>query len=123
MTALYLGTSWHKVYQTSRASIPIFGTNKFNPIPQLIVPIDFTSQFLTIGASSTKAKPTWNLAFYADVLTNIAGIGAVQIEHFFVPLGATLFEVKKPIDSYKLRILFPPWHTAMDIEIWTKDSP
>lgn len=118
MTDLNLGSNWQLVYQTSRVATPIFGTNKFNPIPKIICPVNFTSQYLTVGASSSSAKLTWHLAFYLDVFISVQGIGSIQVQHFFCPLGASLKQIDEIVSSYRLTIDIPAWYRDMNIEIW-----
>ena len=118
MNGINLNSNWRLVYQTSRVATPIYGTNKFNPIPKIACSVSFTSQYLTIGASSSSAKQTWHLAFYLDVFVAIQGIGSVQVQHFFIPLGASLKSINEVASSYRLTIDIPAWYRDMNIEIW-----
>jgi hypothetical protein len=110
------GDSWQKVYQINLQAETSAIPNHFYQIPSFTIPYTFINK-IAVGASSSSAKPNWRLAFYANALVNILGIGFVEVEHFYVPFGASLLDPQKGV-PYTLKLYIPKWHQNMDVEIW-----
>lgn len=110
--------TWAPVYQVSLQANVIPGpSGYYNPIPGLIVPVQFNNQ-LAIGASAIATKPNWRLAFWANALTSIGGIGLVELGNYYVPLGASILVPPEGVSTFSLKITVPKWFRDMEIYIW-----
>lgn len=97
----------------------------FLPIPSISILVD--RHILTIGASSTKAKPNWYLAAYVtpkllfSPSSTSEFVAAVQTQERRRIKLNTLNLVQFTnfgLSPYLLEISIPYWHQEMNLEIW-----
>lgn len=113
------GAEWLQVYDSTLTAEPITGLeNRYRPIPHHVIPFDFYSYTLAIGASSSKAKPTWNLAFYLGMMIDIPSVGNAETEATAIRLGLSLVRFPPLAAPYKLKARIPRWHSEMSMTIW-----
>lgn len=109
--------NWLKVYETTLTAVSTFPRGH-NPIPAFSIPVQFDSHCLIIEASSSLAKPTWNLAFRVSQRFGVEGVRLVEGDSQAIRLGSTLVRFPVFSDTYTLKIRFPRWHREMDLTVW-----
>lgn len=109
---------WTKAYDTTLTAQSTFVGNSFYPIPIHKIPIVFDRHTVAIGASSTKTKPNWRLAFYLTTEIQIPGIGKAEANSNYVGLGLNLIKIPLLSSSFTLKARIPKWHSEMTIAIW-----
>lgn len=113
------GAEWLQVYDTTLAADAIPGlTNRYRPIPNHQIPVDFYSYTLAVGASSTKAKPTWNLGFYLGMVIDIPTVGMAETASTPIRLGLNLIRFPPLAVPFKLKARVPKWHQEMSMTFW-----
>lgn len=127
MTRPILDTSnpdyWVQVYDTTLVAEAGVVPNTYYPISAHSIPVSFNRHTLAIGASSTKTKPTWNLAFWAAMLVRIPNVGTTEVQSRFVRLGLNLIRFPVLAPQFTLKIRIPKWHQEMSFTIWTYVGP
>lgn len=113
-------SAWMRVYKTTLNARPIPGQQgKFQPIPDLRVPIALNSHSLLVGANSLKLKPRWKLGFWLNMrIGKISGIGEPACPDIPIPLGLLYVKLPKLSANYNVIAKIPHWHQQMTVEIW-----
>ena len=82
-----------------------------------MIPNNFDSHTLAVGASSFKTKPTWKLGFWVCMNVQLSGIGKAEAYKKPIPLGLSIVRFPPISSTYTLSAFVPHWHEQMSIEI------
>lgn len=119
---------WIKVYEQIFFAEPVMGKpGEFKPIPDQILPIQFSSHILAVAASSSIVKPNWWLAARFYQLIAVPGSQFPKLlnerSHRAGVNRNTLLQFEKISNSYQLRLNIPFWQQEMSIAIWQYIGP
>lgn len=110
---------WQSVYETQLTAQPTgLANGSYYPIGRHTVPVEFDSDVIVVGTSSSTAKPTWRLGCYLSAYTSINGVGNTEIANVLCPFGLKLFKFPEYSSSYQIRLTIPKWHQSLDVKIW-----
>lgn len=111
---------WVRVFDTTLTAQPFTEGREgsFHPMAAYTIPFIFSRHVLTINAVSANAKEHWSLAFYLEMLIDVAAIGLSKAESFKVNLGLNLIRLPNINGIFQLRIRYPKWHKDMSMTFW-----
>lgn len=112
-------SSWVRIHDTTLFAAPVLGQNgKHYPIPSYLIPEVVDRRILAVGASSSKAKPTWNLGFYLAMLVKVPGVGNAEVVSRPIRLGLNLVIFPPVSSEFTLKARIAKWHQEMSLTVW-----
>lgn len=109
---------WERVHEITLVAEVGSRPSFYVPIPSHQLPGTYTSHTLLVGASSFKAKPTWNLGFWLSMIINAPTVGSFTAMQKPIPFGLTLVRFPPLSNEFSLKATFPKWHEEISLAVW-----